>query len=145
VVTVLLVRHADIDLPPASADPPLNAAGRARAKALAQLVGAAGVTAVFTSSFTRTKQTVKALASQLGIQPQEAPPALVQLVLSGAAGPAVLVAGHSNTVPQMITALGGLPPGVVIGENEFDNLFVVTAGGPGGASVVRLKYGKSSA
>ena len=33
---VLLVRHADIDLPPAGADPPLNAAGQLRAVELAR-------------------------------------------------------------------------------------------------------------
>ena len=144
-ITVLLVRHADINLPPTSDDPPLNAAGRARAKTLAHVAGAAGVTAVFTSSLTRTKQTVKPLVALSGLQPREAPPpaALAYEVLSSTAGTVVLVAGHTNTVPQMIAALGASPP--TIGEHEFDNLFVVTVAGPGKASVLRLKYGKQSA
>jgi broad specificity phosphatase PhoE len=57
---VILVRHANIDLlDPAPEDPPLNAAGRARAQALARVVGTAGVTAIFTSPLIRTKQTVE--------------------------------------------------------------------------------------
>src|SRR3954454_6091824 len=148
-VTVLLVRHADVDLPPAagSDDPPLNAAGRARAEALAHVAGVAGVTTIFTSPFARTKQTVGPLAARLGVQPREAPSiqALAREVLSGPAGAVVLIAGHANTVPQMIAALGVPPPMLTIGDREFDNLFVVSVTGLGRASPVRLKYGNRSA
>ncbi|QEL15680.1 histidine phosphatase family protein [Limnoglobus roseus] len=146
--TILFVRHADIDVPPAlgATNPPLNTAGQARATDLARVVGSAGVTAVFTSALTRTKQTVKPLATQLGLQPHEVPtPAeLAQKMLAGALGPVVLVAGHSNTVPEMIAAFGVPSPIPPIGEREFDNLYVVTVGGPGPATVVRLKYGEAS-
>jgi broad specificity phosphatase PhoE len=142
-ITVLLVRHADIDLPPAGTNPQLNSAGQARAEALAHVTGAAGVAAIFTSSLTRTKQTARPVAARLGLSTREAPPppALAAEVLSGAAGAVVLIVGHSNTVPQMIAALGAPPPEAAIGEGEFDNLFVVTTGGAGGAGLVRLKYG----
>jgi len=146
-ITVLLVRHADIDLPPGSTDPSLNAAGRARAKTLAQVAGAAGVATIFTSSFKRTKQTVQPLATLLGLQPRVAPEPedLAHEVSSGAAGTVVLIAGHSNTVPEMIAAFGVSAAVAPIGDREFDNLFVVSVAGPGQASVVHLKYGKPSA
>lgn len=130
--TVLLVRHADIDLPPSSNDPPLNSAGMERANELVHVAGLEGITAVFTSSLARTKQTVGPLAARLGIQPREVPPPPVfaEEILSGTVGQVVLVAGHSNTVPQMIEALGAPPLSFAIGEREFDNLFVVTVLGP---------------
>jgi phosphohistidine phosphatase SixA len=145
-VTVLLVRHADIEVPATSADPPLNSAGRERAKALVHVAGGAGIATIFTSSFRRTQQTVEPLASLLGVQPREAPdaPILAQQLLSGAAGPVVLVAGHSDTVPKIITALGVASAAVTIGHREFDNLFVVTATQSGGASALDLKYGTPS-
>jgi phosphohistidine phosphatase SixA len=145
-ITVLLVRHADIDLPARSGNPSLNSAGRARAETLAQLVGSAGITTVFTSSLLRTKQTVEPVVARLGLSPREAPApdALAQEVASGADGGVVLIAGHSNTVPEMITALGVPPPAPVIDEREFDNLFVVTVAKPGEAGAIRLKYGKPS-
>ena len=139
-ITVILVRHADIDLPPGSSNPPLNTKGRARADMLAHIAGDAGVTAVFTSSFIRTKQTAEPLAARLGLQPQVAPsPAtFAQQVVSGTLGEAIVVAGHSDTVPQMIAALGASPP--TIGEREFDNLFVVAVAQSAEPGVVRLKY-----
>jgi phosphohistidine phosphatase SixA len=145
-VTVLLVRHADIDLSATPDNPPLNSAGEQRAKALVHVAGGAGIAAIFTSSFLRTKETVAPLASRLQIQPREAPdaPILAQQLLSGAAGPVVLVAGHSNTVPEIIAALGAASAAVTIGHREFDNLFVVTASQSGEASALHLKYGTAS-
>src|SRR5688572_3930448 len=99
-----LVRHADIDLPPLSNDPPLSAAGRRRAADLAHIAGESGVSAVFTSAFRRTIQTVEPLVARLGLlaRPVPPPPVLAQQVTAGALGSVVVVAGHSNTIPQMI-------------------------------------------
>ena len=158
--TILLVRHADIDLPPASADPGLNDAGRLRAEALAHVAGAAGVTTVFTSTFARTRETVEPLLKTVGLEARTMPPpaTVASRARAGAYGRVVLIAGHSNTVPAVIAALG-VPTPPVIGETEFDNLFVVTladadngvegdaraAVEPGGAHLLALKYGSPSA
>jgi phosphohistidine phosphatase SixA len=142
VVTVLAVRHADVDLPPDGHDPGLNAAGRRRAEALARLAGAAGVTAIRTSEFRRTQQTVEPLAQRLGLTPAVAPDAaeLAQRIRAAELGDVVVVAGHSNTVPELLGALGvGTVP--VITEAEFDNLFVVTVLPASGAGLLRLRYG----
>lgn len=143
--TVLLTRHADIDLPSVSPDPGLNAAGIERAKLLANTLSAARVDAVFTSSFLRTKQTAAPLATLLRLQPRKVPPPpnLAQQVRAGGLGEVVLVVGHSNTVPEMIAALGVSRPPPAIGEHEFDNLFVVTVAAAGGAYLVTLKYGRT--
>jgi phosphohistidine phosphatase SixA len=142
-ITVLFVRHADIDLPPASPNPSLNLSGHARAEGLVHVAGRAGVNAIFTSSYARTKETVAPLAARLGLQAREAPTGLIDDLLSGPDGAVVLIAGHSNTVPQMIAALGVPPPLPVIGESDFDNLFVVTAiATTGQAALVNLKYGR---
>ena len=145
-IKVVFVRHADIDLPPASLDPPLNASGRARAQALAHVAGTAGITAIFTSSYARTKQTVAPIAARSNLQPRESSDGLIGDLLSSPDGAVVLIAGHSNTVPEMIAALGVSPPLPTIGERDFDNLFVVTANAATGqAALVALKYGKEGA
>ncbi|MGH3879364.1 MAG: phosphoglycerate mutase family protein [Actinophytocola sp.] len=143
--TVLFTRHADIDLPPTSSDPELNAAGAARAEELAHVVHTAQVASVFTSTLRRTKLTAAPPAARLGLRPAVAPPAaeLARRVLAGELGAVVLVVGHSNTVPEMIAALGVTAP-PTIGEREFDNLFVVTVADSGEASSLALKYGETS-
>ncbi len=65
--TVFLLRHADFTLPPDGQVPdstPLNAAGHARARAVALLLARAGVTAIFASQAARTQQTASGLAQQ---------------------------------------------------------------------------------
>jgi hypothetical protein len=49
----------------------------------------------------------------------------------------VLVVGHSNTVPDVIKDLG-VTTRVTIGEDDFDNLFLVTTGAR--PSLLRLHY-----
>jgi broad specificity phosphatase PhoE len=143
IATVLAVRHADIDLPPTNDDPPLNVAGRLRADALARLVRSAGVATILTSEFTRTQQTVAPLARQLGLTPRLGPsPALLaQQLRAGELGDVVLVAGHSNTIPEIATALGATAPPPIT-EGEFDNLYVATVFAEA-AHLVRLRYGAS--
>ena len=51
----------------------------------------------------------------------------------------VLIVGHSNTVPDLIRKLG-VTDAVTIGDDDYDNLFVVVRSTGGKATLVRLKY-----
>jgi len=155
VTTVMLVRHAekaaagDPEFAGASAaDPPLTAAGRARAGALARTLAEAGVTAVFASQFQRTQLTVRPLAEALGLEVQQFPAAdvtgLAELVARDHAGGVVVIAGHSNTVPALVEALGAGAVAPIEESWEYDNLYIVTVDGDGGADVVTLKFGAPS-
>jgi broad specificity phosphatase PhoE len=141
IAVVLAVRHADIDLPPLSGNPQLNAAGRARADALARVVGGAGVTDIFTSQFVRTRQTVAPTAERLGLTPRLVPPPadLAHKIRAGQLGSVVLIAGHSDTIPEILTALGAPPP-PPISEAEFDNLYVATLSAEA-TRLLHLRYG----
>src|SRR5262245_12370191 len=106
--TVVLLRHADIDPPPETVpdDWPLNAKGKARAKTLAHVAGNAGVTAIYVSEALRTQQTVAPLAAKLGLEPKvsQGPPTPegIKQVLTGSGDGTIVIAGHSNTIPEMI-------------------------------------------
>ncbi|MHC4414381.1 MAG: SixA phosphatase family protein [Planctomycetota bacterium] len=124
--TVLIVRHAEkASTPPGN--PPLTAQGLERAQRLAQVCEKAGVTAVYATSFLRTQQTVQPLADQLAqtVLIENDIDTLVDKVRTQHRGEVVVIAGHSNTIDQVIDKLGGdtIPP---VNPNEFDNLFVVT-------------------
>ena len=55
-------------------------------------------------------------------------------------GASALVAGHSNTVPELLTALG-VKETVTIADDEYDNLFVVTLDSAGRTWLKRLRFG----
>ena len=156
VTTVFLVRHAEKGDAPAQ-DPPLSEAGKQRAEALARLLQSAGVKGIYTSQFQRTQQTAEPLAKRLGItvspvalgvkpsNPREVTEESVRELTKKVethAGAAVLIVGHTNSIPEVIRMLGGdiVPK---IDESKFDDLFVVTVYAGGRAKVVQLKYGST--
>jgi broad specificity phosphatase PhoE len=142
---IFLVRHAEradagmASAKMAGADPDLSAAGLARANALAAMLKDARITAVVTTEYKRTRQTgepaAKAAGLSLTVIESKNSAAAIEKLKSAQGN--VLVVGHSNTVPELLKALGVTEP-VTIAEDEFDALFVVTRGAP--STLVRLRY-----
>jgi phosphohistidine phosphatase SixA len=141
ITTVYIVRHAE--KADNSADPPLSAAGQARAEELAHVLGDEGLDAVFVTNFLRTQQTGAPVAVAAGVTPQQyqatATQSVVDTILADHIGDRVLVVGHSNTVDDIAAGLGatGLSD---LGEDQFDRLFVVHRFG-NIAHLDRLRYG----
>lgn len=142
---ILVVRHAEradaIAGPPAmmATDPDLSEAGHARAASLASMLKDARITAVFVTEYKRTQQTAAPLAEALGVRPTVvAAKDMAGLVaaLKKVDGNA-LVVGHSNTVPDVITALGVATP-VSVSDTDFDNLFIVML--QPSPQVIQLRY-----
>ncbi|HKO41771.1 MAG TPA: phosphoglycerate mutase family protein [Pyrinomonadaceae bacterium] len=144
-LTVILARHAEKEVvPPENKDPNLSMAGQTRAQELARMFGGAGVTSIYATQFKRTQQTVKPLADKLGltatIVEAQKTPDLVKLLRASKPGEVVFLAGHNNSVPEIIAALGG-PKMPIIPETEYDNLFILTVQGDGSAKLLKMKYG----
>ncbi len=144
VTTVILVRHGEKAIvPPENKDPDLSPAGVTRAQQLASMFGSAGVELIYVSQFKRTQQTVKPLAEKLGLQGTQVEARntaeIVKQIKARTGGGVIFIAGHNNTVPEIIAGLGG-PKLPIIPETEYDNLFILTITGDGTAKLLKLKY-----
>jgi broad specificity phosphatase PhoE len=139
---IIVVRHAE------RAGAMTNSAGiselgKCRAGVLAGMLADANIAHIFVSEVERTQQTAEPLAKKLNVRPEVMPAEDVEsLVKRLRAGPhrgAVLVVGHSNTVPAIVGKLSGktVPP---ISDTEFDRMYVLTLTGPATASVASLRY-----
>ena len=150
--TVILVRHAErADSPEKpERDPGLSAAGLERANRLGEYLRNAGISAIYSTPFLRTRDTVQPLAKALGLtitetgSPSGQPLAqfskdLADRILRENKGKTVLVVGHSNTIPPVITALGApaVPP---IGDNDYGDTYIVLVRDDGKASLIRAKH-----
>lgn len=139
--TVYVVRHAEKENPE---DPNslLSAVGHQRAEALVDRLSDSGITGVYASDYERTQQTVAPTAEALGLEisifPWQQHEDMVADMLTHHSGSAVLVAGHSNTVSPIIETLGGDP--VTVGEEEYDNLWIVIHSSNGTAGVAHVTY-----
>lgn len=147
--TVILVRHAEKAAAQAN-DPPLTDAGRARADALLSAVRDAGVDAIITTQFVRTRETAAPTAAALHVTPEvvsASGSSHVQDVATAVkkhTGHTVLVVGHSNTVPAIIAALGAPEPRPIC-DAEYDDLFIVQIPADGShARLIHAKYGAPS-
>jgi len=133
---VILIRHAERE--PTGTDPSLSAAGRRRAKLVADMLADAGIGAIFTSEFKRTKETAAPIAQRLNLTPVQIDDDISQAAQQvRSAGDRVLVVGHSDTVPALIAALGG--PQVTIPDAAFDRFFVLHVHAAS-AELLAMKY-----
>ena len=178
--TVFVVRHAEKG---EGDNPSLTAAGLARAEGLARALRSAGVDAVYSTDLCRTAQTADPTARLFDVPIQVLPlagaelsgcvpalsqplarlpapsaeeallPELAARIRALPAGSAVLVVGHSNTVPEVVAALGApsLCPELLPLDEEgrcwlphgaYDDVFVVTMPPQGPASALRLRLGE---
>jgi phosphohistidine phosphatase SixA len=142
---VFLVRHAE-RFNDSREDPPLTAEGKERAKALADTLRDAGITAIITSQWIRARDTAQPLADLLKITPQVIPTAdpphgyfrETANALRRLKDDTVLVVGHI-TIPNIIAELGG-PQLSMICESVFSDLFLLVPA-LGWDGLTRLHYG----
>lgn len=134
---IYLVRHAEKGS--VGKDPDLTPRGQERARNIATILGKAGITAIFSTPTARTQQTAAPLAQRTGVTVQiydpRGPLALLEEVK--AASGAVLVVGHSNTLPELVRLFGGAP-GTEIGEEEYDRLYQLLPGPDGKVRTILL-------
>lgn len=146
--TIIVVRHAEKaqDDPK---DPTLSAAGNARAQALVKVLADHPLSAGYATQYRRTQLTAEPAlrAHDLNVQvrPVSADNAetygedLARLIRGKHRGQTVLVVGHSNTVPGIVSALSGVAI-TPIEESEFDRIYVITLPHRGKPELLALRY-----
>ena len=148
--TIIFVRHAEKDLSQGADDPGLSVAGRRRVAELTrQLVDAdvvAGIDAIYSTPFNRTRETVAPLAEALDLPVATYDPgdneAVLATILENHKGKIILVVGHSNTVPTLIADLGASKKVPEIHEDEYDNIYIVSIPWFGKTKTIRMRYGE---
>jgi len=145
---VFVVRHAEKASAGGTTDIPLSDAGRARAERLAAMLRDAGITAIYSTDTVRTRSTAEPLARALGLtvriyatEPREGRPGSEELVRSLRSDPngAALVVGHSNTVPELLAALGATRK-ITLRDDEYDALFLIVPRSDGAPTLLELRY-----
>jgi broad specificity phosphatase PhoE len=111
-------------------DPGVNAEGQRNAERLADWFRRRPPRAIYVSTTRRALETAVPLAAELHLAPKEYGPADVAGLVARVRrerGP-VLVVGHSNTVPEIVAALGGARP-EPIPDTAYGDIWHVAPGG----------------
>lgn len=127
--TIFVMRH--LNTPAGASDPDLLPEGQRRAAALAHWFrrGERPV-AIYVTDYRRTRQSAAPLAAALHLTPIVYNPADTPGLIARvrAENGNVLVIGHSNTVPDIVAALGGARP-EPLGHDDFGDMWRVAADG----------------
>lgn len=129
ITTFILIRHAEKAMEQSTNDPDLSAAGKKRAQRLADLLNEGEVSAIYSTPYKRTRQTVEPLAVKKGltvldyeINKEEE----VDKMIAAYAGGTIVVVGHSNTIPWMANTLLGVQKYYPWEDGDYDNVWVIT-------------------
>lgn len=126
--TIILVRHAE-KASEGGNDPELSDAGKQRAELLAKTLSKTKVTAIYSTPYKRTKNTVAPLATakNLTIETYNPKPEELDALIQKNKGGTVVVAGHSNTTPSFVNYLTGNKGEYPnFDDADYGNIIIVT-------------------
>ncbi|MGB8327418.1 MAG: phosphoglycerate mutase family protein [Steroidobacteraceae bacterium] len=146
VTTFVVARQAEKPLGTIE-DAPLAPPGELRAQRLAQLLSARGpgrIAAIYAVDPQRTRQTVSAVESRLGllasVENAPDPAELAARIERAHAGGSVLIVAPPPFVTALVRALSQDPSVPVVGESDYDVVYVVSVPAFGHPSLLRLSY-----
>lgn len=124
---IYFVRHAEKGAEPVG-DPDLSAAGKARAAVLADLLSDKSIRTIYVTETRRSHQTAAPLSARISVPLTTYTHDTVHRFLFQLleADRNALVVGHSNTVLAMLRELGLKPARLVLGEDDYDGLWMVS-------------------
>ena len=140
--TFILIRHAE-KADDGTRNPGLTAEGKDRAERFKTMFAEAGVTAIYSTPYKRTKNTVAPLANSLNLEITEYDPRsreFLNEIMTNHKGGTIVVSGHSNTTPFVTNWLIGEDRFQQLSEKVYGNIYVVTVSEIGNGNVSLIKY-----
>ncbi|MCG7534257.1 phosphoglycerate mutase family protein [Pseudoalteromonas sp. OOF1S-7] len=132
---IVLIRHAEKQ---AGKNPELTQQGQQRAQRLVTLLAPLDPDRLFSTDYHRTKQTLAPLSAATSIEVQLYDPSALAVFATQlkAQSGTIVVAGHSNTTPELVKLLSG--HSVSIREDEFHKVFIVSW--EGGKAILEKRH-----
>jgi broad specificity phosphatase PhoE len=141
--TVWIVRHAEKDTSFANRlNPDLTVVGMQRAKDLAAYLQKENIVKIFSTDTKRTKQTATYFNMPIEIYNPKSLYSVLDFMHLDKQDKSVLIVGHSNTVLEMIEALGGTRPLAQLSDDDYDYLFKVVLADGKPAQVSSFHFGQ---
>ena len=134
---VFILRHLEKDND-GTKDPSLSKLGKENAKKLAELTLFSNIDHAFYTPYKRTYETLEFIEAEKNVYDPSQPQQLVRKVKDEHCGETVVIVGHSNTVPDLVSAFGGAftvsyagkslsqTPSVSLSEKDYGSIFRVT-------------------
>lgn len=139
--TIILIRHAEkLD---DGKDPDLSPEGHDRALKLKSILQHSEITAIYSTPYKRTMNTVVPLAQEMKMEVQQYNPSnkdFIQFIYQQNKGKTILVSGHSNTTPMAVNVLLKTEKYKTIDHEEYGRIFIVTISSTEKTNVLEIRY-----
>jgi len=125
---VIVIRHAE-KVNDGTKNPSLSEAGHHRAKRLSDMLSEVRIDQAYTTSYKRTNQTLTPLceAKNIEIKTYDARnTAFMEEVIKNSKGKTIIIAGHSNTIPNLINKLIKEEKYSEIDEDDYGKMWILT-------------------
>ena len=125
--TYYLVRHAE-KASEQKEDPGLSDMGRARAQKIAVILKDKKVTRLYSTPFKRTKQTLQPLAELFDLNIliyDYRDQATIAGMIADCKGKICVIAGHSNTIPQLANLLIGVEVYAEMDDSDYTKMWEI--------------------
>lgn len=120
---IWIVRHAEKEKSdPQEKNPDLSEEGKVRAGDLARYLKKENIDVAFSTAYKRTHQTLDSLVIPKVINYNDIK-SLVDTIKTSYLGKKIMIAGHSNTVLEIIEAFGGKRPREELTDDDYDFIF----------------------
>jgi 2,3-bisphosphoglycerate-dependent phosphoglycerate mutase len=143
ITTFILVRHAE-KASDGTNDPELKPEGVKRAESFAAMLEKTNVTAIYSTNYKRTRSTVTPLATAKGITVETYSAMKIpelQSLLAKYEGGTIVIAGHSNTIPEIANAITGEKKFEQFGDDDYGNILIISVTAIGkNAKVTWLRF-----
>lgn len=128
ITKIIVLRHAE-KANDGTKNPPLSAEGIARAERLSHVFADITINALYASPYLRTQQTLQFLAQKQGLVVTNYDPSDVTFathLIQKNKGKTIVVAGHSNSAPNLVNALIKTDKYKQLEETEFGKIWMLT-------------------
>ncbi|MFK7952799.1 MAG: histidine phosphatase family protein [Ekhidna sp.] len=141
--TFILVRHAE-KASDGTKNPPLTEMGTKRAMNIAAMLEMQEVSALYSTPFKRTQETLQPLSESKGLDVDSYDPYAKEEWLSALiekhGNGTIVISGHSNTIPLLANALLGDETFSQFDEKDYSNFIIITCDEVGKGKLVRLRF-----
>ena len=141
--TFILVRHAE-KADDGTKNPSLTEEGVMRANDLMELLKATDISAIYSTDYNRTQQTMAPLAMEKNLDilsyGWKNPKALLTSMMGSHNGGTVVISGHSNTTPALANLLLGEEKFEQFDDGDYSNIIVISTSELGNGRLLHLRF-----
>ncbi len=128
ITRIIIVRHAE-KIDDGTKNPALSEAGTVRAEKLNKMLLEFEIDKLFSSPYLRTTATLQPIAASRKLEINSYSPSdknFAASLLQNEKGKTIVVAGHSNTCPDLVNSLIKKPKYQALDESDYGKIWIVT-------------------